>query len=273
LIAQHIQAELGQPGVVENKPGAGGIVATRQVAASAPDGLTILTAANSTLATQKANPKAGYDVERDLIPILNVGWIPNIMVASPELPVTSLHDVIALSRTRDMNFGTIGVGTTTHLMTEYIFRSLVNTKIQHVVYPGSGAALTAVASNQIELASVAMVAAVPLVRDQRIKALALTSSRRVATLPEVPTLAEAGFPRVDYVTWVGFFMPAHTPPAIVEQFTEAARKIIAMQEVTGKLVALSFEVEVTAGDAFRKQVSDELKHWGDVVKTVDIKVD
>lgn len=272
LVSQHMQTMLGQPGVVENRPGAGGALATRQVASSPPTGLSILTAPNSLLATQKANPKAGYDVEQDLIPILRVGWMPNIMVASPELPVTSLRDVIELSRKRNLNYGTIGVGTTTHLMSEYIFRSLAKVDIQHLVYAGSAPALTAVTGNQIELASVAMSAAVPLVKEGRIKPLAVTSSRRVASLPNVPTLAEAGFPDVDYVTWVGFFMPAKTPPAIIERFTDVARKIIAMPEVTQRLSTMSFEVEVVSGDAFRKEISNELQHWGKIVKAVGLKI-
>ena len=273
LIAQHMSTVLGQPGVVENRPGAAGALATRQVVSSAPDGLSVLTAPNSLLATQKANRNAGYDVERDLIPVLRVGWMPNIMVAAPELPVTSLKDVIALSRTRNLNYATIGVGSTTHLMTEYLFNSMAKAKVQHLAYAGSAPALTALTGNQIELASVAMSAATPLVKAQRIKALAVTSNRRVASLPDVPTLAKSGFPGIDYVTWVGFFMPAKTPPAIVQRFTEAVSKIVAMPEVTENLKALSFEVEVVSSDAFRKQITEELLHWGKVVETVGVKVE
>jgi len=171
-----------------------------------------------------------------------------------------------------MNYGTIGVGTTTHLMAEYLFKKVANTKIQHVVYPGSTAALTAVMSNQIELASVAMVAAIPLVKAKRLKAIAVTSGRRVASLPDVPTLAEAGFPGNDHVTWVGLYMPARTPAAIADSFTVAALKVIAMPDVSDRLAASGFERETHSGTELRRQISDELKHWGKVVEAIDLKL-
>ena len=273
LLGPYFQAILGQSSVVENRAGAGGIIATRAVAAAAPDGLTVLSAANSMLATEKANNKAGYNVERDLIPIFSIGWTPNIIVASPALPVSSLKELIELSRTRDLNYGTIGRGTTTHLMTEYLLQHAAHTKIQHIPYPGSAAALTAVAGNHIDIACVAMIAAVPLVQANQIKAIAVTSSRRVEALAEVPTLTEAGFPGYDYVTWVGFFMPAKTPSATVEIFRNVALKTLAMKEVREKLLALGFEPEVVFGDQFRMQVSTELVHWGEVVAKTGIKAE
>ncbi len=175
LLAQYLPANLDQPAFVENKAGAGGIIATRAVVSAAPDGLTVLSAANSMLATEKSNSEAGYHVERDLIPILSIGWTPNIIVAAPALPVSSLKELIELSRTRDMNYGTLGSGTTTHLMTEFLFRNVAHTKIQHIAYPGSAAALTALLGNQLELACVAMIAAVPLVQTNQIKAMAVTA--------------------------------------------------------------------------------------------------
>jgi len=273
LIAQHLPATLGQPGVVLNKPGASSIIATRTVVSAAPDGLTVLSAANSMLATEKADSEAGYDVERDLIPILSIGWTPNIIVAAPALPVSSLKELIELSRTRDLNYGTLGSGTTTHLMMEFLLHDVAHTKMQHIAYPGAGAALTAVVGNQLDVACVAMIAAVPLVQTNQIKALAVTSGRRVALLPNVSTLAEAGFPGNDYVTWAGFFMPAKTPSTIVDIFTQAALRILAMNEVRDKLAALGFEPETISGDQFRRQVSTELERWGEVVAKTGIKVE
>jgi tripartite-type tricarboxylate transporter receptor subunit TctC len=158
-------------------------------------------------------------------------------------------------------------------MTEYLFRNVARTNIQHIVYAGSAPALTAVVGNQLELASVAMVASVPLVKSGQIKGLVLTSNRRVASLPDVPTLAEAGFPGNDYVTWVGLFMPARTPDAIVDRFLEAARQVTAMPEFREKLVAMSFEPETISGRQFREKVAAELTHWGKVVDTVGVKVE
>ena len=273
LLAQYLPAVLGQPSFVENKAGAGGIVATRAVASAAPDGLNVLSAANSMLATEMSNPQAGYHVENDLIPVLSIGWTPNIIVAAPGLPVSSLAELIELSRTRDMNYGTLGSGTTTHLMTEFLFHEVAHTKVQHIAYPGSAAALTAVVANQLDIACVAMIAAVPLVQTNQLRAMAVTSSSRVSLLPSVPTLGEAGFPGNDYVTWVGFFMPANTPSSIIDAFTQAVLKVVAMSQVRDKLAALGFEPEMISGDQFRKQVSAELEHWGDVVAKTGIKTE
>jgi len=273
LLAQYLSAILGQPSLVENKAGAGGIIATRDVASAAPDGLTVLSAANSMLATEKSNPQAGYHVENDLVPVLSIGWTPNIIVAAPKLPVSSLAELVEYSRTHDLNYGTLGSGTTTHLMTEVLFHNVAHTKVQHIAYPGSAAALTAVAANQLDIACVALIAAVPLVQTNQVRAMAVTSSRRVNLLANVPTLGEAGFPGNDYVTWVGFFMPANTPPAIVDGFTQGALKVLAMSEVHDKLAVLGFEPETISGDQFRKQVSAELEHWGDVVARTGIKTE
>jgi tripartite-type tricarboxylate transporter receptor subunit TctC len=273
LLAQYIPAILKQPAIVENKPGAGGIVATRTVATATPDGLTVLSAANSLLATEKANSEAGYHVERDLLPVLSIGWTPNVIVAAPGLAVSSLKQLIEFARQHDLNYGTLGSGTTTHLMTEYLFRDVAHVNIQHVAYPGSAPALQAVAGNQLDVAIVAMIAAVPLIQAHQIKALAVTSNRRVASLPDVPTLAEAGYPGNDYVTWVGFFMPSATPERISHSFARAALQAIATDEVREKLGALGFEAETTSGEQFKQQVSTELDHWGKVVAQTGIKAE
>lgn len=273
VVAQGLTEGLGTT-VVENRPGAAGVLATRLVINAKPDGYTAIIAANSMLAVQKANRNAGYDVERDLIPLLNMGWVANIMVASLSLPVGSVRDVIELSSTRKLNYGTIGVGATTHIMTEYLFKVLARTNnIQHVPYKGSADALTALMSNQLELASIAMLAAVPLVKSNKVKGLAVTSSRRVTTLPDVPTLAEAGYPGNDYVTWVGFFMPAKTPQVVVDRFTESALKVAAMPETKKKLIAVGFEPESKSGQEFRQQVSDELRKWGTIIEKTGIQID
>jgi tripartite-type tricarboxylate transporter receptor subunit TctC len=273
LLAQYIPEILNQPAIVENRPGAGGIVATRMVAGAAKDGLNILSAANSLLATEMANPEAGYHVERDLLPVLSIGWTPNVIVAAPGLSVASLKQLMEFARLHDLNYGTLGSGTTTHLMTEYLFRDVAQVNVQHVAYPGSAPALQAIAGNQLDVASVAMIAALPLIQAQQIKALAVTSNRRVASLPDVPTLSEAGYPGNDYVPWVGFFMPSGTPEKIANSFSRAALQAIGMNEVREKLHSLGFEVETSSGEQFKQQVSAELDHWGEVVAKTGIKVE
>ena len=270
LIAQKMVGVWGQPVVVENRPGAASVLATRLVASAAPDGYTVLINSNTMVVNQVGNPNAGYDIERQLIPILNVAWQPNIIVAAPALPVTSLADVIALSRTRKLSFGTPGHGSMGHLAAAYLFNILAKSDILHVPYNGAVPALTAAISGQIELAGMTLPPAVPHVRAGKVKAIAVTSARRASTLPEVPTVAESGFPGYEVNVFSGFFMPAGSPKPAVDRFHEAVLKVMAMADVKDQLATLGFEPADT-GEDFRRLVSDEVKKWAKVLEAANIK--
>ncbi len=199
LIAQKMAGVWGQPVVVENRPGAASVLATRLVAGAAPDGYTVLINSNTMVVNQVGNPNAGYDIERQLIPILNVAWQPSI------------------------------------------------------------------------LADLTLPPAVPHVRAGKVKAIAVTSAKRASTLPEVPTVAESGFPGYEVNVFSGFFMPAGAPKPVVDRFHEAVLKVMAMADIKEQLATLGFEPADTSGDEFRRLVSDEVKKWAKVLEAANIK--
>ncbi len=189
LLGQKMTDLWGKSVLVENRPGASTGIATKAVIDAPPDGYTVLFNSNTMVVNQVANPNAGYDIERQLIPILNVAWQPNIIVAAPALSVTSLRDVIALARTRKLSYGTPGQGSIPHLAGAYLFNILAKTEVVHVPYAGAVPALTATMAGQIELASLTLPPAVPHVRAGKVKGMAVTSAKRASTLPDVATVA------------------------------------------------------------------------------------
>jgi tripartite-type tricarboxylate transporter receptor subunit TctC len=273
LIAQKISALWGQPMVVENRPGAASGIATKYVAGAAPDGYTVLINSNSMLVNQIANPDAGYDVERQLIPVINVAWQSTIIAAAKNLPVSSLADVIALSKSRKLAYGTPGQGSIPHLGGAYLFDLLAKANILHVPYKGASPALSALAGEQIELAFVTLPPAVPLVKAGRIKPIATTSAQRSGALPQVPTVAESGFPGYVVNVFTGYFMPVGTPKAVVDAFREQIVKVLAMPDVKERLAGLGFDEADPARENFPALVSEEIKQWKKVVKESNIKIE
>lgn len=273
LISQKLNALWGQPVLVENRPGASSGIATRFVAGTAPDGYTVLINSNSMLVNQIANPDAGYDIERQLIPVINVAWQPTIIAAAADLPVSTLADVISLARKRKISYGTPGQGSIPHLAGAYLFNLLSKAEILHVPYKGAAPALTALAGNQIELAFVTLPPAIPLVKAGRVKGIAVTSAARTASLPNVPTVAESGYPGYEVNVFTGFFMPVGTPKAVVDAFRKAVLTVITQTEFKEKIASLGFEQADTAKENFPRLVADELKQWRKVVKEANIKIE
>lgn len=273
LLAAQMTPLLGQSVVVENRPGAGSSIGTRLVAAAASDGYTVLINSNSIVVNQVANPNAGYDIERQLIPLLNVAWQPTVIAAAANLPATSLAEVIALSRTRALSFGTPGQASIPHLAAAYLFDLLAKTQAIHVPYNGAAPALAAVVGGQIDLAFVTLPPAVPQVKSGKVKGIAVTSAKRTSALPDLPTVAESGFPGYEVNAFTGVFMPAGTPMGVTDRFREALLKVLAMPDIQGKLTGLGFELADTANEDFKRIISDELKQWAKVVKATNIKIE
>jgi tripartite-type tricarboxylate transporter receptor subunit TctC len=273
LIAAKMPGIWGQPVVVENRPGAASVVATRLVAGLPPDGYSILINSSTMVVNQVANPNAGYDIERQLVPIINVAWQPSIIAAGPTLPAASLADVIALARTRKLSYGTPGQGSVPHLAGVYLFNMLSKADVLHVPYSGAAPALTALMGNQVELGVMTLPPAVPHVKAGKVKGIAVTSTRRASTLPDVPTVAESGFAGYNVNVFSGFFMPAGTPRAVVDRFREAVVAVIAMPDVKEQLATLGFEPSDTAGEEFRRLVSEEIGQWTKVVQATNLKLE
>lgn len=270
LMADKMAPLLGQAVVVENRAGASGSLATRQVAAMKGDGYTLLMNSNSILANQVVNASAGHDVERQLAPVMKVAVQSNILVATPGLPVTTLADVLALARSRELDYGSPGAGSIPHLAAEYL-ATLAGVKLKHIPFAGASPALTAAMAGHVQLASVTTPPAVPLVQGGQLKGIAVTSAKRVPGLPAVPTVAESGFRDFAIDTWAGFFVPAGTPQPVVDTLAGAMNTILGMPEVQEKLVTLGFDPAGTPGDRFAREISAELRQWSEVAQKAGIK--
>jgi tripartite-type tricarboxylate transporter receptor subunit TctC len=219
------------------------------------------------------NPAADYNVERDLVAVINVAWQPTIIVAAPAVQAATLKELIAQTRARRMSFGSPGQGSMPHLGAAYLFGMLAKSDVLHVPYAGAAPALTAVVAGQTDLAFVTMPPAVPFVKAGRLKGIAVTSARRTIALPEIPTVAESGFPGYEVNVFSGFFMPAGTPGSASRRFRDTVLQVLAIPDMKEQLTTLGFEPADTANEDFRRLVSDELRKWTKVVQTTGFKVE
>jgi len=273
VLGQKMSALWGQPVVVENRPGAASIVGTRLAIRATPDGLSVLINSNTMIVNQIVNPAADYDVEKQLVPVINVAWQPNILAAAGAVPGRTLADLIAQTRTRKVSYGTPGQGSMPHLGAVFLFGVLVKTDMLHVPYNGAAPALIAVMAGETDLAFVTMPPAVPFVKAGKLKGIAVTSAKRTLALPEVPTVAESGFPGYEVNVFSGFFMPAGTPDTAVQRFRDAVLKVLAMPDVKEQLATLGFEPADTSSEDFRRLVSDEIRKWTKVVAQTGFRLE
>jgi tripartite-type tricarboxylate transporter receptor subunit TctC len=273
LVAQKIGEQWGQQVIVENRGGAGGAVAAQAVARAPNDGYTVLVTTSSLAVTPALNPSAGYDAEKDFIPVTLIASSPNLFVASPQSGIRTLREAIDRAKAGKLNYGTAGAGTTPHLSAEYLFKVLGKVDVQHVPYKGAGPAMQAVIAGETELASVAISAGVPHVKAGRAVGLAVTSNKRVPALPDVPTVAESGFGGFEDYTWVGLFLPAGTPPEVVARLDEEARRALQSPELREKLAGAGFEPVGSGPREFAPYLRTELGKWAKVVKETGAKAE
>ena len=274
LLAQHFQAEFGQPLIIETRPGAGGTVGTAQVAASPPDGTTLVMGTPGTHATATAlYPNLPYAPARDFAPVVLVANVPNVVVVNPALPVNDVAGLIAAAKARpgSINYGSAGSGATTHLSGE-LFRMMTEAQIVHVPYRGSGAALIDLQAGQVQMMFENLPGAIGLVREGRLRALAVTSPRRIAAAPELPTVAEAGVPGYSVVSWFAIFAPAGTPAQVVSRLNQGLRRILGMPEVRSRLVDLGAEPADGPPEELARLVAEETERWTRVIREARITI-
>ena len=270
LFAEKLSVIFGQPVVVMNHPGAAGGIAGKQVSADPPDGYTVLVNSNSMVVYSLMNPKTDLVVERDLQAVISVAPQAIILVASPNTPVNSLSELIALARTRPLNYGTPGSGSIPHLVIEQLLTTQPGVHMQHVPFQGASPALTAAMANQVDIASVTLPPAAPLVTAGRVKGIAVTSATRAAALPRVPTAAESGYPMIIATAWTGFFVPPKTPKAVVDRLEQMILQVAAMPDIKEKLTKLGFEPYSTPGAQFRSELATEIKTWSVVLAKANL---
>ena len=273
LLGQRLSESLGQPVVVENRAGAGGNVASGIVAKAVPDGYTLMINTSSLAVNVSLSKNPGFDAEKDFTLASVVASSPNLLVAYPGLKAKSLQEIVAEAKSGKLNYGTAGAGTTPHLTAEYLFKVLAKVDVTHIPFQGAGPALNATMGGQVEMASVALPAAVEMVKGGKVRGLAVTSNKRVAALPDVPTVAESGFPGFEDYTWVGVFAPSKTPPEVVQHLNSEINKILRSADFQTKLAGVGFEPVGGTTKEAAEYLKTELAKWAKVVKETGTKVE
>lgn len=272
MLSQRFTEAFGEMALVENRPGAGGNIGVQAAAKAAPDGYTILVTTTSIAVNVTLGANPGYDLARDFVPVVNVASSPNMFIANAA-GARSLKELISRSRKDGIVFGSAGTGTTPHLTAEYLFRNLAHLKTTHVPYKGAAPAVNAALGNEVPVVCVAMPTAVAHIKSGRLRGLAVTSRGRVAALPEVPTVEEAGFPGFEDLTWVGVFLPAGTPAAIVARLNSEVNGFLAAPGTRERLAALGFDPVGGSSATFSTYLEGEVVKWAQVVKETGAKID
>ncbi len=271
VVAQKLAETTGASFVVENKPGAGGNIATGQVKRAAPDGYTVLAHSVAFAVNPSLYPNAGYDALRDFIPLAFGGRTPNIITVNPATPARDLRELVELAKTQSLNYASSGIGTTTHLSIERL-KTVAGINITHVPYQPA-AAIAAVVGNQTQMASTSMPPAVPQIKAGKLRAIAVTSAKRSPLLPEVPTVTESGYAGFDDYTWIGFFLPLATPSGIVERFNADINRAMDTPEVRERFAQAGLEVVKYTPAEFGLFLRDEVPKWAAVVRSSGARVE
>jgi len=271
-VFDQLAIDLGEPIVVENRGGAGGTIGVGTVAKAEPDGYTILANSSAHTVAPWIIPNLPYDTARDLTAIIPLGKNANVLVVLPSKGWKTVQDLVAAAKRNPgtFNYGSAGVGTATHISAER-FRLSAGFEATHIPYKGGPEALTDVLGGRIDFYYCPISTAIPLVRDGRLMALAVSTPTRAAALPDVPTSIEAGYPHSDYTVWYGAFMPAKTPPAIVERFYTAAARVLKTDKMQEKLAQLAVDPMPMTSAEFNKYVVDEIAANAQLVKAAGIK--
>ncbi|MGB6940020.1 MAG: tripartite tricarboxylate transporter substrate binding protein [Xanthobacteraceae bacterium] len=273
LMAEKYSAHFGQQFFVENIVGAGGNIGTEKAAKSPPDGYTILINANNQIINPLLYETVAYDPTKDFAPVSLAAGFPTAFSVNATVPAKTVAELVALVRATPgkFSYASAGIGTPSHLLGER-FRQALNLDIVHVPYSGTGPATQAVLAGDTPICFAGLTAAAPLVPTGKIRVLATMSKKRSPALPDVPTIAEAGYPGLDGEGWEGIFVPTGTPQEIIAQLSIQTRNILAEPDVTQRLETLGFSVAGSTPDAFAKEVTDESQVWAKVISAAGLKL-
>lgn len=271
-IARIVSDKLGerwkQPIVIESRPGAGSNTGTAAVARSIPDGTTLLVNTTVVAVNQTLFKSPGYDAVKDLAPIINVAQAPNLIVGSRSLKARTLQEALAEARTGQLSYGSPGAGTTPHLTMEYLLKVLAKVDVPHVAFKGGSEMNNAALSGAIQLACGAVPTVFALVASGDLRGLGVTSAKRIASLANVPTLSEAGFPGFEDYTWVGLFAPGGTPAPLVTRINTDMSDVLKLADVKERLARIGFEIVGGPADGFARYVAAEVGKWAQVVRAI-----
>jgi tripartite-type tricarboxylate transporter receptor subunit TctC len=273
IVAQKLSERLGQPVVVENKPGAGGTIGSDLVAKSPADGYTLLMATTSTHSIGPSLQKLPYDPIKDFAPITHVANVPNVLVVSPQLPVASVKELVAYAKARpgQLNYATSGVGTIVHLNSE-LFMLITGVSMVHVPYKGTALAIPDVANGSVAMLFDSLASVMPHVRSAKVKPLAVNADKRSGLLPEVPTFAEAGLSAFDRYTWFGMFAPAGTPREAVVRVQAEVVAALKAPDLLERFTQVGAEPVGSTSEQFVERIKSDTAKWAEVIKAANVKV-
>jgi len=273
-IADKLKDRLGQPVVVENKPAAGGTVATSEVAHSAPDGYTMVLAFNGPLAFAPFLQKLPYDVSKDLAPVIITSSQPNVLAVNATLPVHSVKELVAYAKANPgkLNYASVGNGSSSHLNME-AFKSMAGFDALHVPFNGSPPAVKSTVQNETQMLFAVMQPLQAQIQAGALRAIAVTTSKRFALLPDLPTIAESGYPGFEALAWNGVLVAAGTPKPIVARLNTEINAILKEPDVVQKMQGFGFDLIGGTPEDFGALISGEAKRWEPVIRKVGLKVD
>jgi tripartite-type tricarboxylate transporter receptor subunit TctC len=275
IVAERMSANLSQPIVVENRGGAGGTIATRQVAKAAPDGQTLLIATSSLAINPSLYPNVGYDPEKDFAPIGLIASSSNVVLVHPSVPARSIAELIALAKQQDgkLTFASTGTGSSVHLAAE-LFAGMAGVRLTHVPYKGSGPALNDLLGGHVTMMFATMASAAGLVRDaSKVRALAVTGAARSALFPDLATVAEAGLPGYEAVLHYGIVAPAGTPPAAVGKLNAALNAALGDGEVKKRLATEGAEPLPSSPAQYATDIASEQAKWAEIIRKAGVKAE
>jgi len=273
-LAQQLTVQTGQQFIVDNRAGANGTIGSDFVSKAAPDGYTLLVQASIFVINPLFLKNVPYDVQRDFTPVANIGSVPLLVTAHPSVPAANLREFVALVRANPdkYTFATTGLGSAGHLTEEVIKRD-AGLQILIVPYKGAGPALTDIVGGQVSALADPLPSSFPHVKGGRLKALAVTSRTRIASMPDVPTMAESGFPGFEMLSWYGLWGPPGLPKDVLDQLAAGTAKAAKSAEMQEKLAAQGFIPDGSGPAAFAVYVKDEIAKYAKIVKDANIKVD
>ena len=265
--------EAGKTAVVENKTGAGGAIAADSVAKSPPDGYTVYVGFHATNAILPHLQKLNYNPETDLVPVTIAAKTANVLVVNPSVPAKTMKELIDYAKANPgkLTFASQGNGSTGHIVGEQ-FKSAAGIDIGHVPYRGAAPAAQDLIAGHVTMLFDVLTTAVPQIQSGKVRAIAIADSKRAASLPDVPTVAEAGLPELESGPWFGFFVPAKTPKPVIDWLYAEAKKAFSSPDVQAQFAKQNLTAMLASPEDTRKFVAGEYKRWGDVIKKADIKL-
>jgi tripartite-type tricarboxylate transporter receptor subunit TctC len=273
-LGPRLAERLGQPVVVDNRPGAGATIGV-EIAARAPaDGYTLLLASITNAISMSLYPKLAWDLARDFEPVTLLATTPHIVVAHPSLPAKTVKELVALARARpgDLTYSSAGNGTVTHLAGE-LFRHVTGVEMRHVPYKGGGPSVVALLGGEVAVGFSTMPSVLAHVRSGRLRGIAVTTRQRSRALPELPTVAEAGVPGYEVGSWYGLAVPTRTPKEVVTRLNAEAAGVVSLPDVMERLAAAGFEALLSTPEEFGAFVRNEIAKWARAVKAAGARIE